>query len=348
MNEEARLYRHEPGISLVNVNGHLYRVHAVAGQENTRNEHSEQRAAEAEDDSAYAVAEKSKGVFTLEMGVPSELFGRLIGRQGATLKKIQSMSGAHISVPKNNSSGPVVVLSKTSRASVVKAAREIEAIVGAAKNLAPFTHFLSLPLTDERILERVQVLTRQVCEEIANDDKKGFDKSMATKPAHFHVTLFMLKLLSASEVARAANVLEDASAALYDAVGTRTLLLNVKGIDAMERDSSEAHSVYAKVGENEQLQKCIAELARRFKDAGFLAESVSEDVKIHATLFNTRFRNNSGEKNEERTSFDARTILQGFGSFDFGSVRVPAVHLSQRGAYDANGYYHCVASAKLP
>lgn len=40
-------------------------------------------------------------------------------------------------------------------------------------------------------------------------------------------------------------------------------------------------------------------------------------------------------------------MLQALGGYECGEVEVPEVHLSQRGAYDANGYYHCVSKVAL-
>jgi activating signal cointegrator complex subunit 1 len=48
-------------------------------------------------------------------------------------------------------------------------------------------------------------------------------------------------------------------------------------------------------------------------------------------------------------SFDARALLGSHGEeLDVGEHRLVAVHLSQRGVFDADGYYHCVANRPLP
>lgn len=47
-------------------------------------------------------------------------------------------------------------------------------------------------------------------------------------------------------------------------------------------------------------------------------------------------------------SFDARTIFKQYGSEDWGDYVIHEAHLSQRFAYDDNGYYHCCASIPFP
>ncbi|KAK3270907.1 hypothetical protein CYMTET_20718 [Cymbomonas tetramitiformis] len=70
-------------------------------------------------------------------------------------------------------------------------------------------------------------------------------------------------------------------------------------------------------------------------------------VKLHATVINTRLRlRPSQEEKQERASFDARRLLE--MDIDLGECHLNAIHLSQRGVFDASGYYHCVSQVKLP
>jgi activating signal cointegrator complex subunit 1 len=46
--------------------------------------------------------------------------------------------------------------------------------------------------------------------------------------------------------------------------------------------------------------------------------------------------------------FDARPLLAKYGTVNLGTHRVEALHLSERGKYDANRYYHCVDKINLP
>jgi len=50
----------------------------------------------------------------------------------------------------------------------------------------------------------------------------------------------------------------------------------------------------------------------------------------------------------ERIAFDARGILEKYGSKDFGEHKLECIHLSQRGKFDTSGYYHCVDKINFP
>lgn len=56
----------------------------------------------------------------------------------------------------------------------------------------------------------------------------------------------------------------------------------------------------------------------------------------------------SKEGEQERNSFDARSIFKQHGSREWGEYIIHGAHLSQRFASDKNGYYHCCASIPFP
>jgi hypothetical protein len=69
----------------------------------------------------------------------------------------------------------------------------------------------------------------------------------------------------------------------------------------------------------------------------------------------TTIKSENNEKKEKtkdlpkRVPFDARKILQTYGNFDIGGpYKIESLHLSQRGTYDTNGYYHCIHEVKFP
>lgn len=85
------------------------------------------------------------------------------------------------------------------------------------------------------------------------------------------------------------------------------------------------------------------------------------DVKLHATVLNTRHRQrthgNQGEgpqqqqqqrqHHQERTPFDGRWLLANFGDLDLGVQTVSQIHLSQSGKYADDGYYHAMDTMSL-
>lgn len=103
-----------------------------------------------------------------------------------------------------------------------------------------FTHFVSLPLADSQRQGRFNVYKHMV------SASGGIDERLFVDGRKLHITLLLLRLLSPAEGRDAAAILRDASAEIYDAVGTQTLLVHLKGNAAFsEGDASTASVVYA-------------------------------------------------------------------------------------------------------
>lgn len=96
------------------------------------------------------------------------------------------------------------------------------------------------------------------------------------------------------------------------------------------------------------------------------AGAASRDVKLHATVLNTRYRRpagppgfqqqqqqagGAGRPRFDRQPFDGRPLLGKYMQADFGVVELPALHLSQRGRYAEGGpypgFYSCADSLPL-
>ncbi len=80
-------------------------------------------------------------------------------------------------------------------------------------------------------------------------------------------------------------------------------------------------------------------------------------VQLHATIMNTRYRKTQNQEQERddraaqrrhRQSFDASAILSRYSNIDLGQHRVEGVHLSERGKFGKDGYYHKVAAISFP
>ncbi|GFS24023.1 activating signal cointegrator 1 complex subunit 1 [Elysia marginata] len=88
-----------------------------------------------------------------------------------------------------------------------------------------------------------------------------------------------------------------------------------------------------------------------------LMQKEYERVKLHATVMNTLFRKEPSDsesprlargQRKTRESFDARSVLKHFKDYEFGSLTIPNIHLSQRFSTGQDLYYQCVAMAALP
>jgi hypothetical protein len=94
----------------------------------------------------------------------------------------------------------------------------------------------------------------------------------------------------------------------------------------------------------------------------------AKHVKLHATIINTRHRRPDREQQQqqqeseaaagsrhrrpqqpERRGFNGQKLLVDWRDIDLGDFEVPAVHISQRGVYDASsGGYACFSALQLP
>jgi len=130
--------------------------------------------------------------------------------------------------------------------------------------------------------------------------KWGIDKSIFIKPATFHLTVLMLKLWNNERVAAAAEVLQNVSSKIKEALEGRPIAVTLKGL-------------------------------------------------LHATLMNTSHRKlKKFQRNRRNVPFDARPILERYGSKDWGEYVISEAHLSERFSYNENGYYRCCASIPFP
>ena len=88
------------------------------------------------------------------------------------------------------------------------------------------------------------------------------------------------------------------------------------------------------------------------------------DVKLHATVLNTRHRQRARAKQSDtqsvdtseahqrnsqydRSPFDGRWLLANYPDVDLGVQQIPQIHLSQRGRYRDDGYYQAVDMLSL-
>lgn len=83
-----------------------------------------------------------------------------------------------------------------------------------------------------------------------------------------------------------------------------------------------------------------------------------ENVKLHVTLINSKYRSRSsqaaGEEDsalskssrQTRETFDGTEIFKKYADYDFGVMELRHIHLSQRHSMGADGYYQptCVIS----
>jgi predicted RNA-binding protein YlqC (UPF0109 family) len=230
--------------------------------------------------------------YLLPLNVDPSMYGAIIGKGGQSLKALQGRTGAVITVPNKTSASTEIKITSKQRHNVISAATQLEFVLAAHKDKAPFTHFFPLPLADSAVLDSLEKLNAQVLNDaiIPRAEKRGFDAAAQMKPQHFHLTLFMLKLMTVSDVRECANLLKSWSSKVYDLLQTRSLLVRLAGIEIMNDDPSEAHVVFAKFNEEggeKRLDALIDWLGQELARHGYI-DATQRDVKLHATIWNSR------------------------------------------------------------
>ncbi|KAL8113824.1 hypothetical protein AgCh_020929 [Apium graveolens] len=178
----------------------------------------------------------------------------------------------------------------------------------------------------------------------------GIDKSIFIKPKTFHLTVLMLKLYNKDLVDAAADVLQGLSSKIMHALDNQPVSVRLKGLECMRGSFAKARVLYAPVevigGEDRLLCACQV-IIDAFTEAGLVLEKdAHHKLKLHATLMNASHRKR--KKMTRADTFDARGIVEQFGSEEWGEYLIREAHLSRRFVYDENGYYQCRASIPFP
>ncbi|XP_027926021.1 uncharacterized protein LOC114183272 isoform X2 [Vigna unguiculata] len=179
----------------------------------------------------------------------------------------------------------------------------------------------------------------------------GIDKSIFIKPKTFHLTVLMLKLWNKERIKTASEVLQSISSKVLETLDNRPLSIRLKGLECMKGSLAKARVLYApveEIGSEGRLLRACQVIIDAYVEAGLVLESDAKDkLKLHATVMNARHRKRNKRKRKV-DSFDARGILEQYGSEDWGQYLIHEAHLSQRFSFDENGYYHCCASIPFP
>ncbi|XP_048130851.1 LOW QUALITY PROTEIN: uncharacterized protein LOC115737409 [Rhodamnia argentea] len=180
----------------------------------------------------------------------------------------------------------------------------------------------------------------------------GIDKSIFIKPKTFHLTVLMLKLWNKDRVAAAAEVLQNISSKVRDALDNRPIFIRLKGLDCMSGSAAKACVLYAppeEIGNEGRLLRACQVIIDAYTEAGLVLEKdAKQKLKLHATVMNARHRKSCKRRTRKVDSFDARGIFKQYGSEEWGDYLLREAHLSQRFVFDESGYYHCCASIPFP
>lgn len=235
------------------------------------------------DADADEVVEVGKGRFKMAFSVPADFRAAVIGKAGATKKAFEAETGTAILIPERGKDGDLVI-SGASRGAVAAAAARVRLKVAQARKAKsapaspslllskkedgqprPFTHFVSLPLTEPGIQRSFTAFQEAVL---------GLGPSAPVQPEAFvspdklHLTLGMLTIAGPREVEEAkaafahvcsasavSQVLRQAETPLQAVMAARAkvaglsggLGFRLRGLEIMNDDPSAVDVLYARV-----------------------------------------------------------------------------------------------------
>uniref|UniRef100_A0A3F2YU08 K Homology domain-containing protein n=1 Tax=Anopheles christyi TaxID=43041 RepID=A0A3F2YU08_9DIPT len=298
----------------------------------------------------YNIALTDNGKFQTAFHVPPAFYAMIIGAKGQTRQRLEAETKAQIRVPKQGTTGDIVVTGST-RKSVAAARSRIELIVLGARNKQQFTHFLSVPLNVPDVMKRFAEFRHKV----ANKLPVAFSihESLFQQPEKLHITLCTMSLMDNEDRANAAQILLDCQESIISPILTENgpLEIRMRGLEYMNDDPHAVDVLYAKI-ESPALQKAADQIYDYFIAKGLMQKKY-DHVKLHTTLINSLFRVSHSEIVDEkaaerkRITFDASEVLRLYGEYDFGSMVLNEIHLSQRFSTSCTGYYESTAVLKL-
>ncbi|KAJ3358830.1 hypothetical protein GGF32_009926 [Allomyces javanicus] len=312
---------------------------------------------------------------TAEVPCPASCFGAIIGKGGATIKALTAETGAAIRVPKGISTGVGAITISGTPEQVDAAMARITDLVEKAANRpqGDFTHFLGLALplpSEDRAMHDALAALQTRAYELAKHPSAGpgADPLVQIPPTEMHLTLAMLRLPTPDTVATAVKVFKESSAAVYDAVGTRTVLVRLGGA-ACFGSPTKATTVHSRVDDTSgSVHNLTRVLFDRMIKEGLMPESEARDPKLHLTILRYLARRankkpadaaDSGDAEagseaavtnpaKSRLSFDCSEIIARLGDARVAeAVRIPAVVLYRRERREGPEGSEYVAEAKI-
>ncbi|ORX50040.1 hypothetical protein BCR36DRAFT_352950 [Piromyces finnis] len=283
----------------------------------------------------------------LVLRVPCEMEyrGSIIGKKGATKKRIMRESGVkEIWIPDAETDEDIIIKGYDEEG--LQHARDlifkiIEDTQNKETNKA--THFLSYPLMDPDFLSKIEDLYEDWME-MSKD--KDFLSSILMPPKCMHLTIGTLCLRNEKEIQKAIELMRTLSSQVYDKFNTHSALLKIKGLSLMKGTIKNARVIYAEI-QKEQSYQVVQEVCQflldKFREAGLIVREESKEILLHATLLNTIYYNN-----KLKNTYDATEIFERYGHINFGNVLLRNISLCKIGTKNAEKGYYSLEKISLP
>ncbi|XP_028162825.1 activating signal cointegrator 1 complex subunit 1 [Ostrinia furnacalis] len=307
-----------------------------------------------DDDDNFDVVLLDNSRFTTSFHVSKHYIGAIIGKKGAVKCRVERDTKTDIKIPKQGQTGDIVIFG--SSASSVKAARRrINIIVMSSRMKQRPTHFISIPMNSPDIMNNFETFKNNVLRDCPG---RGLDESLFIKPNKLHLTLGVMCLMDNEERLLASKLLTEAKEKIILPMLEDYLpfKIRLKGLSYMNDDPREIDVLYGRVQEEGAstglIQKLADSLVSHFYKAGYMEKDHGRDnVKLHVTLINSKYRSRAAQGGEDslsstsrnsrqpRVTFDGSEILRKYADYDFGVIEFKEIHLSQRHSIGNDGFY---------
>lgn len=288
--------------------------------------------------------------------VSKHYLGSIIGKKGATVSRIGRDTKTDIKIPRQGENKDVTIYG-ANESSIKAARRRINIIVMSSRMKQTATHFISIPMNFPNIMKQFENFKASVLRECSGC---GLEESLFIRAERLHLTVGVMCLMDNEERLTASKLLTDARDKYIVPLLQNYLPLKIrlKGLSYMNDDPKEINVLYGCVEEvnapSGLLQQVVDAIVTHYYKAGFMDKEYGRDnVKMHVTLLNSKYRGrtkgvdeDTNVRNKKRETFDGSQILSKFSDYDFGTVELNDIHLSQRNSTGPDGYYQstCVIS----
>lgn len=231
------------------------------------------------------------------------------------------------------------------------AMKELHTVIAEIRSQSKPLQFISIPT----ISDEIKTNFLEFKDKVVQKQYKGVEESIFQKAEKLHLTITVLSLFNSSEIEEVTQCLQKYKKDVFDNMlnGRNHLSIILEGLDSMQTDLKKCHVLYAKAkftdeDENCDLQAIVNSINNFFYIKGFCKEQ-RVDVKLHATLMNTKYRKVEGRKKfyQKRLPFNAVDIMKDYKDHYFGKCNFNAIDLSLMSSVDDNGYYKSLATVQI-
>ncbi|KAJ8935076.1 hypothetical protein NQ314_013021 [Rhamnusium bicolor] len=298
------------------------------------------------------VTTDENGKLYISFQLPSIYYIKL-NKFNADINALSQKTQTVISFPKHGKDGQLIIKGED-KSSIQKALNDIHSVVGAIRDQSAALQFISIPLLSEEIKSNFEKFKNEI---LSEKNIKGMDESIFQSSLKLHLTVIVFALTDEREKLEAINTLEEYKTTVLCPLleGTGPLKIHVAGIECMNDNYRNADILYANakiINETEEvnLQKIVNDISNYFYERG-LVKRYQENVKLHMTLINTKYRkvleSPTRRRWNKRESFDATNIMEKYRNIEFGECNLDSIHLSLISSKGEDGFYKPLSVIKI-